>query len=451
VLPWISPQVPALPGKGKTPSLFDSSSQTQLAAATDARAGLYVCGITPYDATHIGHAATYVAFDLLVRAARDAGIDLHYVQNVTDIDDPLLERAADIGVDWQDLAREQTELFFTDMVALRVLAPDHYISAVESIPLVVTAVEQLLAEGKAYRVPVGADEEVPNSELGDVYLDLSTDPKFGTVSNYTRDEMLELFAERGGDPDRAGKRNRLDPLLWHRERAGEPAWDGASLGSGRPGWHIECAVIAHHNLDAPFDVQGGGSDLLFPHHEMSTDHVRLLHGEAAAPRVHAHGGMMAFDGEKMSKSLGNLVLVSNLRAEGVDPMAIRLALLAGHYRFDREWTPQLLTDAQDRLARWRQAANLPAAPAAEPMIDQVRAALADDLNSPQALIAVDAWVNSALEEYTASAANDRALKDRAPNAPAPNTPAAQNPGAEDVAAAPQLMRQAVDALLGVEL
>lgn len=422
MLPWTSPDVPSLPGRGKVPALFDSSSQTLITAARDERAGIYVCGITPYDATHMGHAATYVAFDLFVRAARDAGIDLHYVQNVTDIDDPLLERATAIGVNWQDLAREQTELFFTDMLALRVIAPDNYVGAVESIPLVVTAVEKLLAAGKAYRVETPATELVSETDLGDVYLDVSTDPKFGTVSNYSEAQMLEFFAERGGDPDRAGKRNRLDPLLWRRERAGEPAWDGASLGKGRPGWHIECAVIAHTHLEAPFDVQGGGSDLLFPHHEMSTDHVRLLHGDAAAPRIHAHGGMMAFDGEKMSKSLGNLVLVSKLRAEGVEPMAIRLALLAGHYRFDREWTPELLKDAQERLARWRAAANRTQGPDAFSMLQQVRTALAEDLDSPAALEAVDAWVASAL-----SAPDD---------------------GSGD---APQLMRQTVDALLGIEL
>lgn len=421
MLPWTSPQIPALPGKGQVPALFDSSSRNPLTAAKGDSAGLYVCGITPYDATHMGHAATYVAFDLLVRATRDAGVDLHYVQNVTDIDDPLLERAEATGVDWRDLAKQQTELFFTDMLALRVVAPDHYIGAVESIPLVVDAVEQLLASGKAYRVPVGENEDVPSPELGDVYLDVNVDPKFGTVSNYSDEVKLEFFAERGGDPQREGKRNALDPLLWRRERVGEPAWDGASLGSGRPGWHIECAVIAHEHLEAPFDVQGGGSDLLFPHHEMSTNHVRMLHGEEAAPRVHSHGGMMAYDGEKMSKSLGNLVLVSKLRVQGVDAMAIRLALLAGHYRADREWTDALLEESQERLDLWRRAAQLDAAAPAGELVDEIRAALADDLNSPVALKAVDEWAHSAVAE-----------------------------GGSD-SGAPQLMRSAVDALLGVEL
>lgn len=421
---WTSPRIPDLPGKGPVPSLFDTSSQVEKAAAVAPSAGVYVCGITPYDATHMGHAATYVGFDLLVRAARDAGIDLHYVQNVTDIDDPLLERAEATGVDWQDLAREQTDLFFTDMAALRVVAPDHYIGAVESIPLVVPAVEELLASGKAYRVPVGANEDVPNPDLGDVYLDTSLDDKFGTVSNYSAAQKLEFFAERGGDPERAGKRHPLDPLLWRRERVGEPTWDGGQLGSGRPGWHIECAVIAHGHLETTFDVQGGGSDLIFPHHEMSTNHVRMLHGDEATPRVHAHGGMMAYQGEKMSKSLGNLVLVSKLRAAGTDPMAIRLALLAGHYRMDREWTSELLANAEERLARWRQAAALPQGPDASALLEEVRAALAHDLDSPSALVAVDAWVDAALGSQ-----NDEDLQ----------------------AGAPGLMRDVVDALLGVDL
>lgn len=435
MLPWTSPQIPSLPGKGQIPQLFDSSSRAPLTAAEGERAGLYVCGITPYDATHMGHAATYVSFDLLVRATRDAGVDLHYVQNVTDIDDPLLERAEATGVDWRDLAREQTELFFSDMLALRVVAPDHYVGAVESIPLVVTAVEQLLASGKAYRVAVDEGEDVPDAELGDVYLDVSVDPKFGTVSNYSEEQKLEFFAERGGDPNRVGKRNALDPLLWRRERVGEPTWDGASLGSGRPGWHIECAVIAHEHLDAPFDVQGGGSDLLFPHHEMSTNHVRMLHGKEAAPRVHSHGGMMAYEGEKMSKSLGNLVLVSKLRAQGVEPMAIRLALLAAHYRADREWTPALLERAQERLALWREAVALDAAPDAHGVVEQIRAALAADLDSLSALEAVDAWAEAALAGAGAADSDGVGAVDRA----------SRDSGA------PALVRAAVDALLGVEL
>jgi L-cysteine:1D-myo-inositol 2-amino-2-deoxy-alpha-D-glucopyranoside ligase len=219
--------------------LFDTATGGVVATATGSVARMYVCGITPYDATHLGHVATYVAFDLLNSAWRDAGREVRYVQNVTDIDDPLLERAAATGVDWQVLAKEQTDLFAQDMAALGVLPPDAYVGAVEAIPLVVDAVERLLAAGHAYQVPGNGNE--PD---GDVYFAVHDDPRFGDVANLDGPAMHTLFAERGGDPDRPGKRHPLDCLLWRVERPNEPAWDGAALGRGRPGWHIECTAIA---------------------------------------------------------------------------------------------------------------------------------------------------------------------------------------------------------------
>jgi L-cysteine:1D-myo-inositol 2-amino-2-deoxy-alpha-D-glucopyranoside ligase len=287
---------------------------------------MYVCGITPYDATHMGHAASYVAFDLLNRAWRAAGQRVSYVQNVTDIDDPLLERATAIGVDWRDLAASQIELFRSDMEALNVLAPDSYVGAVESIPLIVPAIERLLDLGLAYRVAGTAGE--PD---GDVYYDVEAASKhsvdtdawtLGAISGLGEAEMLELFSERGGDPGRAGKRQALDPLLWRVAREGEPSWEGGELGSGRPGWHIECTVIAQRYLPSPFTVQGGGSDLVFPHHEMGAGHAYSLSGRPLA-RHFAHAGMVGLDGEKMSKSKGNLVLVSKLRAAGEEPATVR--------------------------------------------------------------------------------------------------------------------------------
>ncbi len=233
--------------------LFDSASGTVRPAAPGPVARMYVCGITPYDATHIGHAATYVAFDLLNRAWRDAGLEVRYVQNVTDVDDPLLERAEATGVDWQVLAKEQTDLFAGDMAALAVIPPDVYLGAVETIPLVVTAVQRLLDAGHAYRVTGAAGE--PD---GDVYFRVHADPHFGSVANLRESQMLEVFAERGGDPQRAGKQDPLDCLLWRVERPGEPSWDGGALGHGRPGWHIECTSIALEHLGMSFDVQGGG-------------------------------------------------------------------------------------------------------------------------------------------------------------------------------------------------
>jgi len=355
---------------------------------------MYVCGITPYDATHLGHAATYVAFDLLNRAWRDAGHDVRYVQNVTDVDDPLLERARATGVDWRDLAAEQTALFTEDMTALGVIPPAAYVSAVESIPLVVDAVQELLARDVAYHVDSGTDSgrDVP----GDVYFSVHSDPSFGSISRLDEQEMLAVFARRGGDPDRPGKRHPLDCLLWRRERPGEPSWDGGPLGRGRPGWHIECTVIALEHLGPTLDVLGGGSDLVFPHHEMSVAEAGQLTGKQPCAGATVHSGMVAYDGAKMSKSLGNLVLVSRLRAEGVDPMAVRLAILAHRYRDDWEWTPQGLAAATARLARWRAALSRDGGPAADAVLAGVRAALADDLDAPRALAVVDAWADAQL-------------------------------------------------------
>jgi L-cysteine:1D-myo-inositol 2-amino-2-deoxy-alpha-D-glucopyranoside ligase len=210
--------------------------------------------------------------------------------------------------------------------------------------------------------------------------------------------MTELSAERGGDPGRAGKKDPLDPLVWRAERPGEPAWE-SRFGPGRPGWHVECAAIAAEYLGAAFDVQAGGTDLIFPHHEMSGSHARVACGEDAFARVYAHSGMVAYQGAKMSKSLGNLVFVSRLRADGVDPMAIRLALLAHHYKSDWEWTDQELARAQARLDRWRAAVAVTAAPAtptAADVLAAVRERIADDLDAPGALAAVDQWADAAL-------------------------------------------------------
>ena len=392
--------------------LFDTAAGREVALEQETRPSIYVCGITPYDATHMGHAASYVAFDLLNRAWRDAGSEVSYVQNVTDVDDPLLERATATGVDWRDLAAEQVELFQTDMEALNVLAPDHYVGAVESIGLIVPEVERLVSMGLAYTVP-GTNGE-PD---GDVYYDVeaagkqSTAPDawvLGCISHLGESTMLELFAERGGDPGRAGKRQALDPLLWRVERPGEPSWPGGSLGAGRPGWHIECTVIAQKYLPSPFTVQGGGSDLIFPHHEMGAGHAYSLSGVPLA-RHYAHAGMVGLDGEKMSKSKGNLVLVSKLRAAGEDPAAIRLAILAHHYRSDWSWTDEGFAAAKADLAAWRTALDHAPAGSGEALLAEMRAALAADLNAPAAVAAISRWARSANDGGAAASAADSAL------------------------------------------
>src|SRR5215475_6547693 len=368
---WRAASVPTLPGRGPEPHLANTATGQLARAADGQRASLYACGITPYDATHIGHAATYVAWDLLVRAWRDAGHEVTYVQNVTDVDDPLLERADRDGEDWRALA----------------------------------------------------------------------DPKFGAVAHLSVPEMVALSAERGGDPGRPGKKDPLDCLVWLVARPGEPSWD-SGFGPGRPGWHVECAAIATHYLGPVFAVQAGGSDLIFPHHECSASHARVAFADVTREsfaRNYAHGGMVRQGGEKMSKSLGNLVFVSGLLRGGADPMAIRLAILAHHYRHDWDWTEEGLAEAQARLGRWRAAVAAAAAgpstpghsvpadpvPPADSVLAAVRARLADDLDAPGALAAVDGWADAVL---------------------AGSGPAA-GPGPE----AARLARDTVDALLGVAL
>ncbi len=409
---WSSTPVPRVAGEPRPLRLFDTATGEVRPTAPGETARLYVCGITPYDATHLGHAATYLAFDLVHRLWLDNGHDVHYVQNVTDIDDPLLERAARDQDDWVVLGMRETALFREDMEALRVLPPRQYIGAVEAIPEIVEAIAKLVADGAAYRVD---DAEHP-----DVYYDHSATGRFGYESNYDEETMLRFFAERGGDPDRPGKRHPLDALLWRVERPDEPSWP-SDFGAGRPGWHIECSAIALNRLGTSFDVQGGGSDLIFPHHEYSSAHAEALTGEHPFARHYVHAGMIGLDGEKMSKSRGNLVFVSKLRAQKVDPNAVRLALFAGHYRSDRPWSDALLADALARLERWRAATALVAGPAADDTIARLRDHLGDDLDTPRALAAVDAWAADAL----ATGGSDHS--------------------------APALVRAAVDALLGVSL
>lgn len=409
---WASAPVPHVDGRGPQLRLYDTADRQIRPVTTGSTATMYVCGITPYDATHLGHAATYLAFDLIYRQWLDAGLDVHYVQNVTDIDDPLFERAERDGVDWRALGDRETELFRSDMAALRVLAPRDYLGATESIDCVIELVEKLLASGAAYVVD---DPEYP-----DVYFRVDATEQFGYESGYDVATMSRLFAERGGDPERPGKADELDALLWRAARPGEPSWE-ASFGRGRPGWHVECSAIVLTTLGAGFDIQGGGSDLIFPHHEFSAAHAEAATSQRRFARHYVHAGMIGWHGHKMSKSRGNLVKVSELTARGVEPAAIRLGLLTGHYRADRSWSDGVLADAQTRLARWRQALDLAAAPDSRDVIARVRRYLADDLDTPKALCAIDNWITDALDY-----------------------------GGHDTAA-PGEVRAAVDALLGVQL
>jgi L-cysteine:1D-myo-inositol 2-amino-2-deoxy-alpha-D-glucopyranoside ligase len=419
--------------------IYDTARQTIVPVGPDDPhrvARMYVCGITPYDATHIGHAFTYLTFDLVNRVWRDLGLSVQYAQNVTDIDDPLLERANQVGVAWPELAAEEIERFRADMTALRILPPDHFVPVTDSIPTITAALDRLRATGAIYPV---------NDPWLDWYFDNSALP-LDQISHLPLNDRLALFAERGGDPERAAKRHPLDALVWRAAREGEPSWP-SSLGPGRPGWHIECVVIADHTLGLPIDLQGGGADLIFPHHEMSAAQAlihRLLASRAAPDRcdgkattskagwtpvercqrrqraylglrssdesvdqgescglanqplarAYLHSAMVWFEGAKMSKSLGNLVKVAALLQAGADPMAVRLALLAQHYRTD--WTWSGLGAATARLNRWRQAYAGQTAIDFAPTAAQVRAALRDDLRADQALLAIDAWAEACL-------------------------------------------------------
>ncbi|TMR90851.1 cysteine--1-D-myo-inosityl 2-amino-2-deoxy-alpha-D-glucopyranoside ligase [Nonomuraea basaltis] len=404
---WSAQNVPDLPGESIPLRLYDTSARQVRQTDPGPTARMYVCGITPYDATHLGHANTYHAFDLVGRMWRDAGHEVHYTQNATDVDDPLLERAAQTGVDWQDLAEREIELFRSDMEALRIIPPREYVGVTEVVGHVADLITKLAAKGVTYVLD------------GDVYFSVADAPKFGQVSGYDEGEMLALFAERGGDPDRPGKRDPLDWVLWRAERPGEPAWE-SPLGRGRPGWHIECTAIALDNLGGGYDVAGGGSDLIFPHHECGASEGHAATGEWPFAKFYTHAGMVGLDGEKMSKSKGNLVFVSKVRQEH-DPMAVRLVLLARHYRADWEYVPALIAEAERRLALWRSATGLASGPRADELLATVRERLADDLDSPGALAAIDAWA-------------ERALAHGGPDAGAPG-----------------LVRDLADALLGVAL
>ena len=386
---WSSPVVPPIPGDGVPLRLFDTASGEVHELAPGPVARMYVCGITPYDTTHLGHAATYLAFDLIYRLLLDAGHEVHYVQNTTDVDDPLFERAERDGIDWRELADRETDFFRADMETLRVLPPHDYVAATVTIDEVVEMVAELLDRGHAYRIDPAVDG------YSDVYYRHRATEDFGYESGYDDDEMAAAFAERGGDPDRAGKEHPLDALLWHVQRPGEPSWP-SPWGDGRPGWHIECSAIARNRLGMQFDIQGGGSDLAFPHHEFSAAHAEAASGQRPFARFYVHAAMIGVDGEKMSKSLGNLVRVRDLSERGVDPALIRLGLAAGHYRADRSWSDSLLDEARTRYETWARAAARGAGADSTAAVADLRRHLADDLDTPGALRVLDAWAQETL-------------------------------------------------------
>ena len=383
---WASVAIPPLQKTFHTPPLyiFDTAAQEITKVEVKSIYRMYVCGITPYDATHLGHANTYLALDLLHRYLLATGAKVNFVENITDIDDPLLERAKRDGIDWRDLATSQIDLFRSDMVALHILPPAHYIGAVDAIDLVVDAISVLEAADSVYKVE------------NDLYFKVHSDAKFGSRSHLSQNQMLKIFSERGGDPDRPGKQDPLDALLWLAQRPGEPGWE-SKYGIGRPGWHIECCAIALNYLDidttsaTSIDFQGGGSDLIFPHHEMSAAQSKVMNNKEFASH-YVHAGMIGLDGEKMSKSKGNLVFVSQLLREGVDAMVIRTALLQHHYRSDHMWHNSELDEARLFLDELRLCLSRPEVAPTDRTIEAVIYSLSEDLNTPAALSALQNWI-----------------------------------------------------------
>ncbi len=335
---------------------------------------MYTCGITPYDATHLGHAATYVTYDVLQRRLRDRGHDTRCVRNITDVDDDLLRKARELGVHYLDLAAAETARFDGDMATLDVIDCWSEPRATSAIADIRGFIGMVLDRGHAYQAG------------GAVYFDVGSFPGFGEVSHYDREEMLRLAADRGGNPDDPNKRDPLDFVLWQPSAPDEPAWESL-WGPGRPGWHIECSALALRELDTTIDLHGGGADLIFPHHECERAQSEAATGQPFV-RHWMHQAMVRMDGEKMSKSLGNLVFVSEL-LKTYDPRAIRLAIVAHHYRDSWEWDDTVMPTAAARLERWQAAAG-GGATAEREVLAAVRARLDDDLDTPGAVAAVDA-------------------------------------------------------------
>ena len=397
---WPDVYLPELPSRFTVPelSLFNTAAQKVETLPKKSLYRMYVCGITPYDATHLGHAATYLTFDLINRFLRATGAEVDFVQNITDIDDPLLERAHRDGIDWEALAQSQVDLFKGDMADLHVIPPKHYIGVVEAMPLVVDAVQKLKDAATTYEVG------------SDIYYRVHSDSEFGQRSHYSNEKMLEIFSQRGGDPQKPGKENPLDALVWLSQREGEPGWP-SPFGAGRPGWHIECCAIALHYLNPEasdeyaIDIQGGGSDLIFPHHEMSAAQSRSINGQRFA-RSYVHAGMVGLDGEKMSKSLGNLVFVSKLINSGVNPAAIRWALMGHSYSSDLMWSDALIQEAVIDIDRLQlNLARMEVAPT-DSVIQEIIESLSQNLDTPRAIAAIKAWMDKTESGVTGGVAGE---------------------------------------------
>jgi L-cysteine:1D-myo-inositol 2-amino-2-deoxy-alpha-D-glucopyranoside ligase len=379
-------------------NLLDSN-RGLVKASTSQNFSIYVCGITPYDSTHLGHAATYLAFDLINRYQLLAKHKVDFIENVTDIDDPLLERAKRDNQDWQILAQEQIDLFKSDMSALRIIPPKKLVKVTESFDLIEKFITQLSDRGFLYKI-----EEDYYFSVGDFLEDLPM----------SVDQAKVIFQQRGGDPERIGKKHPLDPVIWLANQEGDPGW-ASSFGFGRPGWHVECTAIACNHLDNSnsdpiIDLQGGGSDLLFPHHYMSSKIVQAAYGREFSS-LYIHAGMIGLDGEKMSKSKGNLVFVSKLLENDVDPMIIRWALLTGHYQSDRQWSDDLLKKAESDVELMRTALSRTEVADTDQLLKDLISDLSNNLDTPTALNRLVLWAKKSQKDaaYNQSGQVSRAI------------------------------------------
>jgi len=380
--PWPMPHISRLPGL-RFPILKLKNSTNEMVGIEQASPfRIYVCGITPYDATHLGHAATYIAFDLINRYQYLSGTDLNFVENITDIDDPLLVRAKRDLLDWQTLAQNQIDLFLTDMTALRVIPPNNLIKVTDSMKIIENFIDLLEKQGFLYQV--GHDH----------YFSVE---RFLQQMPFSVDEAIKIFAERGGDPQRPGKKHPLDPVVWLAHEGDDPSWE-SKFGLGRPGWHVECTAIAVHylnsgNADPIIQIQGGGSDLIFPHHYMSEQIVKAAYGRGFA-KNYVHAAMIHLDGEKMSKSKGNLVFVSKLLNQGIDPMVIRWALLSGHYQQDRSWSDALLQKSISEVSLVRSVLAQSEVDETNQLLQAIVYDLGNNLDTPTALDRLITWAKS---------------------------------------------------------
>jgi L-cysteine:1D-myo-inositol 2-amino-2-deoxy-alpha-D-glucopyranoside ligase len=379
-------------------NLLDSN-RGLVKASTSQNFSFYVCGITPYDSTHLGHAATYLAFDLINRYQLLAKHQVDFIENVTDIDDPLLERAKRDNQDWKTLAQEQIDLFKSDMSALRIIPPKKLVKVTESFDLIEKFITQLSDRGFLYKI-----EEDYYFSVGDFLEDLPM----------SVDQAKVIFQQRGGDPERIGKKHPLDPVIWLANQEGDPGWS-SKFGFGRPGWHVECTAIACNHLDNSnsdpiIDLQGGGSDLLFPHHYMSAKIVQAAYGREFSS-LYIHAGMIGLDGEKMSKSKGNLVFVSKLLEDGVDPMIIRWALLSGHYQSDRQWNDDLLKKAEFEVELMRTALSRTEVADTDQLLKDLILDLSNNLDTPTALNRLVLWAKKSQKDaaYNQSGQVSRAI------------------------------------------